>query len=298
MHVSPANENVNIASESEVQNVIAFLSGGNSYDSGFECQHKPNDGASGDGLQQRQGDYTYLTMEYGGHMTAYNNGRYVGVASGGDGEEGVWSSPGVADQKESEKPSHARNAALRQGEGSEGSGSVARDFDEHSRAASISPRVEGEGREELRGTRSSNSGKDGIGGMVKDDQRYGQQHHNNTPHSNPSKKKGSWERRDQPHSDNGRDAQELSLVLSKGFGQLITPELGGSGGMHLLHGSPDYQLSLRLLKGMNDDSDSEISGYELFMFRYTYRAHFYYPRLLFGEWRRGGEEGGCGAGVE
>lgn len=256
IHVSPANERdeVNIASDSEVQNVVAFLSGNSSYDAGFEYQNKPND---------------ETRREYGGHMTNYHEGRYGHVASGGDGREDDWFVPVSSNQQDSEKPPHERNNALG-GQGENGSGGtedgyvvMSRDMTVGSRSASISPRGEGEEREELRGGQPShNSSKDVRGGRMEGDQRY-HQHHSNL-HSNLPKKKGGWDRREQSHSDNGRetsrDPQELSKVFSKGFGQLITSEPGMTGGMDLLHDSPDYQLSLRLLKDMNDDSDSERSG--------------------------------------
>lgn len=271
MHVSPANDRdeVNIASDSEVQNVIAFLSG-NTYDSPFEYQNKSNEEVRGEGQQQRPGDYTYSPIEYSGHMTNYHEGQYGGVASGRDGGEEDWSLPATLDQKDSEKPPHERSSAVGgQRKGGNGGGEdgyvfVSRDKIVGSRSASTSPGAEGKDMEDLRVGQPPNPNKDGRGRRGEDDKRYRQ--HNN-PHSNLPKKKGGWgERRELPHPDGAREAsrdpqeQELSLVFSKGFGQLITSEPGRSGGMDLLHDSPDYQLSLRLLKGMNDDSDSERSG--------------------------------------
>ena len=254
--MSPGNE-VNIASDSEVQQVISFLSGDASYDSHFERQHKQSGSMSGEeGLQQRQGDYPYLYDDEG-HVTDYHNGgRYEGMPSGEDGLEREWSRPTSADQPNLESPTPGRSrendvALSERGDSVSGGGMMdgykLASGDVAAGSVSTSPRVKGE---ELRGGESPDPGADNCGGRGEGDQRYSQ--HHNSP-----KKKGDWERSELPHSDSsGRDPQELSLVFSKGFGQLISSEPGRSGGMDLLHNS------VRMLDRMNDEeSDSERSGY-------------------------------------
>ena len=232
MHVSPTDshqEKVCIASDSEVQSVIEFLSRSKSFESSINYTTEGRD----QGNQQVNGEYPYSSRNYN-KLPDYLS------------SEREWGHSGDLEKNKEHAPAQSDSSSGSSGVGMD---NVAHDLI-NSRSASLSPGMEREeGKAEgLDNDKKYYSLKDSFDSGI-------------NLRTRSQKKKQVW---DHPDRESTRKSKEFSLDFTKGFGPLISSDQvqssEGNFAMDMLHRSKNYQLSLQLMKGMADDSDSERSG--------------------------------------
>ena len=262
MQVSPGGDqqDVHIASDSELQNVIEFLSKSRAEGGNFENhpQYDPSTGGGNHRGDRNSEGYPYPSF------SSYNSPGYRdqwsrevggGVPSVGSGVRG---------------DSHDRNPTQNSDNSSSGSSGIGMDdpygrarHDAHrSRSSSMSPGPEidprGGGAGRLR-SEADNEQIVYLGSKFKD---VGSMDSGIHVHGSLVRKKGrqlsdSGEVRER---DNKRQSQEIPLDFSKGFGPLITSEPERFG-MDMLRKGEDYKLGLELYKNMSDSDSDNNSGF-------------------------------------
>lgn len=245
MQVSPGvdQQDVHIASESEVQKVIDFLShsrdfppeGGN-----FENpQYNPSTG--GGNLQGDRDDGGYPYPSFGGFNSSGYRDQWPRDVGGGD--------PGVGVRDHDRNPNQGSDSSSgSSGIGMEDPYGRVRHDAHRSRSSSMSPGPESDVRGNGVGVRmrtdmgSMDSGIHVHGSSLR---RKSRQHNDGI------------EGREREHQ---RQSQEIPLDFSKGFGPLITSEPERFG-MDMLRKGEDYKLGLELYKNMSDSDSDNNSGF-------------------------------------